>query len=30
MATSSSVDFEIDVAEYIEEAFERCGIDIRF
>ena len=29
MATSSSVDFEIDVAEYIEEAFERCGIEIR-
>jgi len=29
MATSSSVDFEIDVAEYIEEAFERCGIEVR-
>jgi len=29
MATSSSVDFEIDVAEYIEEAFERCGVEVR-
>ena len=29
MATSSSTDFEIDVAEYIEEAFERCGIEVR-
>ena len=29
MAVSSSVDFELDVAEYIEEAFERCGLDVR-
>ena len=29
MATSSSKDFEPDVAEYIEEAFERCGIELR-
>ena len=29
MATSSSTDFELDVAEYIEEAFERCGLEIR-
>ena len=29
MATSSSKNFEPDVAEYIEEAFERCGIELR-
>jgi len=29
MAVASSVDFELDVAEYIEEAFERCGLDVR-
>ena len=29
MAVSNSVDFELDVAEYIEEAFERCGLDVR-
>jgi len=29
MAVSSSVDFELDVAEYIEEAFERCGLEAR-
>ena len=29
MATSSSKDFEPDVAEYIEEAYERCGIELR-
>ena len=29
MATSNSTDFELDVAEYIEEAFERCGIELR-
>ena len=29
MAVSSSVDFELDVAEYIEEAFERCGLEVR-
>ena len=29
MTVSSSVDFELDVAEYIEEAFERCGLEVR-
>ena len=29
MATSSSKNFELDVAEYIEEAFERCGLELR-
>ena len=29
MATSSSKNFEPDVAEYIEEAFERCGLEYR-
>ena len=29
MTTSSSKNFEIDVAEYIEEAFERCGVEVR-
>ena len=29
MATSNSKNFEPDVAEYIEEAFERCGIELR-
>jgi hypothetical protein len=29
MATSSSTDFNLDVAEYIEEAFERCGLEVR-
>ena len=29
MPTSSSKNFEIDVAEYIEEAFERCGLEVR-
>lgn len=29
MTVSSSKDFEIDVAEYIEEAFERCGLEVR-
>ncbi|HAA98878.1 MAG TPA: hypothetical protein DCE29_13455 [Alteromonas macleodii] len=29
MATSSSVNFELDVAEYVEEAFERCGLEVR-
>ena len=29
MATSSSTDFELDVADYIEEAFERCGRTVR-
>ena len=29
MATSSSTDFGLDVADYIEEAFERCGLEVR-
>ena len=29
MALSSSTNFELDVAEYIEEAFERCGLEAR-
>jgi|TARA_R100000808_G_C2150619_1_gene159410 hypothetical protein len=29
MATSSSTDFELDVADYIEEAYERCGLQSR-
>lgn len=29
MAVSGSTDFELDVADYIEEAFERCGIEVR-
>jgi len=29
MTVSSSKDFELDVAEYIEEAFERCGLEVR-
>ena len=29
MAVSSSKDFELDVADYIEEAFERCGLELR-
>ena len=29
MTVSNSVDFELDVAEYIEEAFERCGLEVR-
>jgi hypothetical protein len=29
MAVSNSVNFELDVAEYIEEAFERCGLEVR-
>ena len=29
MAVSNSTDFELDVAEYIEEAFERCGLEVR-
>ena len=28
MATSGSKDFELDVADYVEEAFERCGIEV--
>ena len=29
MATSGSKDFELDVSEYVEEAFERCGLEVR-
>ena len=29
MATSSSTDFELAVDDYIEEAFERCGLEVR-
>jgi len=29
MAVSGSTDFELDVTEYIEEAFERCGKEVR-
>ena len=29
MTTSDSTNFELDVAEYIEEAFERCGLELR-
>jgi hypothetical protein len=29
MAVSGSKDFELNVAEYIEEAFERCGLELR-
>ena len=29
MAVSGSSDFELDVVEYIEEAFERCGLEVR-
>ena len=29
MAISGSTDFELDVSDYIEEAFERCGLEVR-
>jgi hypothetical protein len=29
MSTSGSKNFELDVADYIEEAFERCGLEVR-
>tara|TARA_R100001377_G_scaffold33472_1_gene18314 strand:+ start:1857 stop:2525 length:669 start_codon:yes stop_codon:yes gene_type:complete len=29
MAVSGSVNFELDVVEYIEEAFERCGLEVK-
>ena len=29
MATSDSRNFELDVADYVEEAFERCGLEVR-
>ena len=29
MTVSGSTDFELDVADYVEEAFERCGLEVR-
>ena len=29
MATSNSRDFDLDVGEIIEEAYERCGLELR-
>ena len=29
MTLSGSKDFELDVADYVEEAFERCGLEVR-
>ena len=29
MATSNSTNFEPDVTEFIKEAFERCGLELR-
>ena len=29
MTLSTSTDFELNVTEYIEEAFERCGLEVR-
>lgn len=29
MAVSGSKDFELDVADYVQEAFERCGLEVR-
>jgi hypothetical protein len=29
MSLSGSTNFELDVTQYIEEAFERCGIEVR-
>ena len=29
MAVSNSTDFELDVSDYVEEAFERCGLEVR-
>jgi hypothetical protein len=29
MATSGSKEFELDVSDYVEEAFERCGLEVR-
>jgi len=29
MTTSGSTNFELDVSDYIEEAFERCGLEVR-
>ena len=29
MATSDSRDFDLDVGEIVEEAYERCGLEVR-
>ena len=29
MATSGTVDFNLSIAEIIEEAYERCGLELR-
>ena len=29
MTVSGSTDFELDVSDYIEEAYERCGLEVR-
>ena len=29
MTVSGSKNFELDVADYVEEAFERCGLEVR-
>ena len=29
MATSNSRDFELDVSDAIEEAYERCGLEVK-
>ena len=29
MATSNSRDFDLDIADIIEEAYERCGLEVR-
>tara|TARA_R110002111_G_scaffold67439_2_gene109608 strand:- start:3242 stop:3526 length:285 start_codon:yes stop_codon:yes gene_type:complete len=29
MTVSGSTNFELDVADYVEEAFERCGLEVR-
>ena len=29
MTVSGSTNFELDVSDYIEEAFERCGLEVR-
>ena len=29
MATSGSTNFEPDITEFVEEAYERCGLELR-
>ena len=29
MIASGSTDFELDVADYVEEAYERCGLELK-